>query len=90
MPNKMTPGKFSMANPRSLVSYNCTGFSPWKPEYVAGLLDKYDMVLIQEHWLQESQFHGIKSVPCKGNVGVMSHGVSAIDPGEIIRGRGYG
>ena len=90
MPNKMIPGKLNMANPLSLVSYNCTVFGPGKPEYVAGLLDQYDMVLLQEHWLQESQFHGIQNVPCKGNVGVTSYDVSAIDPGDIITGRGYG
>ncbi len=48
------------------------------------------MVLLQEHWLQESQFHRIQNVPCKENVSVLLHDVPAIDPGEVITGRVMG
>ena len=73
-----------------VASYNCTGFGPGKPEYVAKLLECHDFVLIQEHWLRSAQFHRINNIPCDGNFNVMSHNVSAMDDFELSSGRGFG
>ena len=72
-----------------LVSYNSTGFGPGKPEYVAKLLESHDFVLLQEHWLRESQFHRIKNIPYSDAM-VLSHDVSAIDDNVLTVGRGFG
>ena len=74
----------------SVASYNCTGFGPGKPEYVAKLLECNDFVFIQEHWLRNAQFHRVNNIPCNGNFDVMSHIVSAMDDGELRAGRGFG
>lgn len=72
-----------------LVSYNSTGFGPGKPEYLSKLLECHDFVLLQEHWLRESQFHRIKNIPYNGAM-VLSHDVSAIDDKVFTQGRGFG
>ena len=73
----------------TLASYNSTGFGPGKSDYVSCLIEKYDFVLLQEHWLRESQFHRIKNIhPRNGKI--LAHNVSAMDEGLLINGRGYG
>lgn len=79
-----------MASNLTISSYNCTGFGPGKPEYVSELIKAHDFVLLQEHWLMESQFHRIKNIPCDNNVSILSHDVSGIDNTMFLNGRGYG
>ena len=38
----------------------------------------HDLVLLQEHWLRESQFHRITKIPCDNYASILSH-VSGID-----------
>ena len=78
-----------MVSQLKLTSYNSTGFGPGKPEYVSKLVECSDFVLLQEHWLRESQFHRIKSLQCK-NATVLSHNVSAINDNIFTQGRGFG
>ena len=70
----------------SLVSYNSQGSGPGKFEYIAKLLDKHDFVLIQEHWLMESQF-----VLYNQNINNCNyHCVSAIESNKLLSGRPFG
>ncbi len=71
------------------MSYNSTGFGPGKPEYVSKLIDNHDFVLLQEHWLRDSQFHRIRNIPYDGDT-ILSHDISAIDDSVFINGRGFG
>ena len=79
-----------MSSNLRICSYNCTGFGPGKPEYVSKLVKDHDFVLLQEHWLRESQFHRIKNIPCGNDAFILSHDVSAMDDHVLSNGRGYG
>ena len=46
-------------------------------------------MLIQEHWLRETQFHRIKSIPYADAM-ILSHDVSAINDSVFSQGRGFG
>ena len=56
---------------------------------MAKLLEHHDFVLIQEHWLRESQFHRLTNIPLEGAT-VLSHDISAVDDTVFINGRGFG
>ena len=54
------------------------------------LAKAHDFVLLQEHWLRESQFPRIKNIPFDNNVSISFHDVSGIDNHGFLSGRGYG
>ena len=47
-------------------------------------------MLLQEYWLNKSEFHKINNIPCDNNVSILSHNVSEIDNHAFLSGRGYG
>lgn len=57
-------------------------------EYVNKLLEKHDLVLIQEHWLLSCQFSKYEHnlAPVSG----CFHGISAMSDTELIKGRPFG
>ena len=72
-----------------LSSFNCKNFNnQFKQAYVGRLLQENDFLLIQEHWLYESQFHLFEELDQK--TGVCVHGKSSMDPGILRQGRPYG
>lgn len=74
-----------MAN-LSIVSYNSQGSSPSRVEYVNKLVNLYDFVLIQEHWLRSCQF---KQYENKFN-NACSHSVSGMSDDMLLNGRPFG
>ena len=71
----------------SLVTYNSHGLGAGRVEYINSLVDKYDFVFLQEHWLHEEEIDQVFSnrfPNCK------AHAVSGMERGILIRGRPYG
>jgi exonuclease III len=69
-----------------IVSYNCHGLGPGRYEYIQKLVDGYDFVLIQEHWLIKDKIHDIS----KNLSNVMVYGVSGMKQNELLSGRPFG
>ena len=70
----------------SIATYNMQGFRAATIPYLTHLLNLFDIVYVQEHWLFESQFHLFKDkFP-----DTSSHCVSAMDSSRIHHGRGFG
>ncbi len=69
-----------------VCSYNVHGLNNTKYCYISKLLDSHDIVLIQEHWLYESQFHIFDDT----FPGISSYCVSSMDDKIVKSGRGYG
>ena len=70
----------------TIASYNIQGFRAATIPYLERLLQCHDIVLIQEHWLLESQFHLISDAFPQ----TISHCVSGMAEQVISYGRGYG
>ena len=69
-----------------MCTYNVHGFNDTKAEYIQQLIDKYDFVLLQEHWLLDSECHVFQDkLP-----GVVAHCISGMDETSLKAGRGYG
>ena len=68
-----------------LLSYNCRGWNSGSLFLEASVLNKYDICLIQEHWLTPEQL-----ILLDINPSFCSFGVSAIDSSVVINGRPYG
>ena len=62
------------------------GFNYSKINYVTDLLGRYDILLLQEHWLNNNQLATFKCY----FPGVCVHGVSALDSSKILLGRPNG
>ena len=81
-----------MATPLCIASYNCKHFGgshiDVKKTFINGLFQYCDIIMLQEHWLYESQFHVFDDIMPYGNLGV--HGSSAMDPSVIRCGRPHG
>ena len=75
-----------MSNCFSIVSYNSQGSGPGRFNYINSLLSLYDVILIQEHWLMESQFDLFNRYIDNANV----HCVSGMPSNVINYGRPYG
>ncbi len=63
--------------------HNSTGFGPEISEYVSKLIHNHDFVLLQEHWLCDSQLHRIRNIPYDGDT-ILSHDISAIDDSVLL------
>ena len=77
-----------MASIRKLTvcSYNMRGFNSSKINYVTDLLGRYDILVLQEHRLNNNQlanFNGYFPGYCE-------HVVSALDSSKILLGRPHG
>jgi len=70
----------------SIATYNCRGFNFTKSSYINGLLSDCDILLIQEHWLCESQLLQLINI----NMHFSSHAVCGFDSTEVLSGRPYG
>lgn len=66
----------------SLVSYNCHGFNNGL-SYLLILLDMFDVIPLQEHWLSQSQLCKL----CFG--GFVSTAVSGFDDSLLLQGRPF-
>ena len=81
-----------MAPLLSIASYNCKHFGgchvDLKKSFVKGLFNQCDIVMLQEHWLYESQFHVFSDSMLCDNIGM--HGGSAMNPSVIRSGRPHG
>ena len=71
-----------------IVSYNSTGLSDNKMNYINHMLDKYniDILLLQETWLTPLCLGKLTNI----HKDYMAHGISGIPRDEILRGRPYG
>ena len=72
--------------PFKICSYNCHGFNATKRDYIAALLDKLDILLLQEHWLSDLQLGTLTTIDSN----FLYYGVSGFDNSEILLGRPYG
>ena len=82
----------NMANTKTslsinICSFNCRGFNNSnKKEFIAQLTRKCDIILLQEHWLDDSQLDILNSV----DRNMLYVGVSGFDSATILSGRPYG
>jgi len=75
-----------MAQLLRICSYNVNGFSEIKTAYINNLLQTHDVLLLQEHWLYNSQSHQIQdNIP-----GISCYSVSGMSDTCITAGRRYG
>ena len=72
--------------PLSIVTYNMQGFRAARVPYIAYIVQLFDIVLVQEHWLLESQFHVFEDSFPNTN----AYCISAMNENAILYGRGFG
>ena len=70
----------------SIATYNSHGHAPDKLAYINKLSQKFDFILIQEHWLMESQLNLFQNTINN----IRAHGVSGMNSQELLVGRPYG
>ena len=66
----------------NLCSYNCRGFNFVKREYINRLLTKCDILLLQEHWLAETQLSDLASISDM----FLYHGMSGFGNEKVLIG----
>ena len=67
----------------SLVSYNCKGFNNGL-SYLPVLIDSFDVILLQEHWLSDSELDRL----CFD--GFVTSAISGFDNSVLLHGRPFG
>ena len=67
-------------------TYNIHGFNSTKLSYIRHLLDLFNIVMIQEHWLNDKQLESFANL----FPGYSVNSKSAMDSSQILRGRPYG
>ena len=72
--------------PLTFASYNFNSLGVSRTEYIIQLMNKCDILLLQEHWQLENQLDNFSSI----FTGAHSHGVSEMNEQEILQGRPYG
>jgi exonuclease III len=70
----------------AVATYNCRGYNSLKQSYIVSLLNKVDILFLQEHWLSESQFNVLSNIHSE----FMCTAVSGFDNIEVLSGRPYG
>jgi exonuclease III len=70
----------------SICSYNSNGSGNGRIAYIKNLVQLYDFVLIQEHWLLTNQL----DIYERHIHGCMSHSISGVDDTCLLYGRPYG
>ena len=71
----------------SLCTFNCHGLKS-SLQYVLDLCKSHDIIIVNEHWLQHSDFYTISDI-FKSN-GMSIYLKSSMDPTECFRGRPFG
>jgi exonuclease III len=70
----------------SICSYNSHGSGVGRFEFITKLFDNHDIVLVQEHWLRESELHKFHD-----NINLINVcGSSGMDDNILLSGRPYG
>ena len=69
-----------------LMSYNCKGFNVRKVPFIKSLLERCDILLLQETWLFSSQL----SIFSQFFKDFESHRYLCMDESVIVSGRPYG
>ena len=77
-----------MDNTLSFVSINSQGHGTGRIEYICDLLEQFNFVLWQEHWLHDKEVLNLNSV--FNDYNIESHGVSRMDETVFNLGRPYG
>ena len=75
-----------ITNNITFCTYNIRGFNSTKVNYINHLLNRCDILLIEEHWLNDYQISTFTGHSPYHNV----HGVFAMDSGVILQGRPHG
>ena len=70
----------------SCISYNCSHADDTRLPLLRELFEKCDFLLLQEHGLHMSQFDWFENIYNR----IGKHGVSAMDEGQLLRGRPHG
>ena len=79
-------GQQSLEDNLSICTYNIHGYNSTKRNYVLELLNKYSILIIEEHWLNEKQLCDFTEL----FAGYCVYGVTAMDSTEILQGRPHG
>ena len=66
-------------------TYNINGFGSTELSYIKHLLDLLNIVMIQEHWLNDKQLSHLPFSP-----GYSVHIIFFMDSSQILHGRPYG
>ena len=82
----MSLSAISLKSELTLCSYNSRGHSDETVQYVKSLMTRCDVLLIQEHWLFNSELSDLESKI--GNVFVT--GISGMSDSELLKGRPRG
>ena len=76
-------GLSSVKENLSIVSYNCHGFNNGL-SYLPVLLDSFDVILLQEHWLSDSELTKLYFS------GFVTNAISGFDDSVLLHGRPLG
>ena len=79
-------GQQSLEDNLSICTYNIHGYNDAKRKYVLELLNKYSILIIEEHWLNEKQLCDFTEL----FAGYCVYGVTAMDSTEVLQGRPHG
>ena len=71
-----------------LCSYNSRGHSYDRLMYIGSLVDRHDIVFIQEHWLHEFELQRL--LTCCDHADTNIIGISAMNPDAVAIGRPHG
>lgn len=69
-----------------LMSYNCRGFNNAKVPYINSLLERCDVLFLQEHWLLNNGLQRMEGTFEKHHV----FGISGVIIDKLLLGRPYG
>ena len=69
-----------------ICTYNSHGLGTGRLEYIKTLFENHDIVLVQEHWLYESELHTF----CDNISNINYHGTSGMLEHVVLSGRPYG
>ncbi len=74
----------------TITSYNSNGLGAGRPEYIERILTETDILLLQEHWLHNTQCNSFQSFIGGKNCGYSSLLKSGMPEGIVSTGRPYG
>ena len=79
-------GQQSLEDNLYICTYNIHGYNSTKPNYVLELMNKYSILIIEEHWLNEKQLGNFTEL----FAGYCVYGVTAMDSTEVLQGQPHG
>jgi len=68
------------------ISFNCRGLNDSRKWYIRELLEKCDVLFLQEHWQSDEQLEGLKTL----GIDNFAIGVSGFGCSDVLPGRPYG